>query len=147
MRSHPWSAVALHMSAQFGKGLMDRLRQIEPTRKKLLNVSVRHTLMRGLRGTDLTRLKCADAGERYSARAKRWNEKEDALQISVIRLWPIISKCAMCGVEGDHNHAVGFCCEPTRDEIGSESSTYPGHVVGGADVCQPCHDRFYGIGQ
>ncbi|MEO1503162.1 MAG: hypothetical protein AAFU68_02940 [Pseudomonadota bacterium] len=52
-------------------------------------------------------------------------------------------ECGICGKWGDWRNAVGFCCEPTHDEIGSESSVYPGLIVGGRAVCKACHDDFY----
>lgn len=53
--------------------------------------------------------------------------------------------CCICEAETPMTHSVAYCCEPTHDEIGSESSVYPGHIVGGRAACKPCHDRFYGI--
>ncbi len=61
----------------------------------------------------------------------------------VIRLWPVTADCCICGTHGVLTHSVAFCCEPTHDEIGSESSKYRGHVVGGMPACRPCHDRHY----
>jgi hypothetical protein len=65
--------------------------------------------------------------------------------ITTIRLWEPTADCCMCGCETPLTHSVAYCCEPTHDEIGSESKTYPGTPVGGMPACQPCHDLHYGI--
>jgi len=56
--------------------------------------------------------------------------------------------CPMCEQYRRLNHAVGWYCGPTHDEIGSQSTEYrgPDATVGGMCVCQPCHDEFYGTG-
>jgi len=68
-----------------------------------------------------------------------------ALDMITINLseWP--EQCPICGEwePGHLNHAVAFCCEPTHDEIGDESSVYPGHTVGGMSCCKTCHDNHY----
>lgn len=58
--------------------------------------------------------------------------------------------CPMCGQEWRLDHAVGWYCGPTLDEIGSVSTEYRGTseapaIVGGMCVCAACHDRHYGI--
>ena len=54
-------------------------------------------------------------------------------------------ECAMCDQERRLTHAVAWCCGPTHDEIGDESSEYPGCEVGGMCVCKPCHDKHYNM--
>ena len=66
-------------------------------------------------------------------------------EILTIRLWEPTTECCMCGAETALTHCVGYCCGPTHDEIGSASTEWRGEIVGGMPVCQPCHDRFYGI--
>ena len=53
--------------------------------------------------------------------------------------------CPMCGKEKRLDHAVGWCCGPTRDEIGSMSTEYRDTEVGGMSVCKECHDALYAI--
>lgn len=55
--------------------------------------------------------------------------------------------CCLCEDEKRLTNAIGYYCGPTHDEIGTESTEYPGagNIVGGMRVCQPCHDAFYGI--
>jgi hypothetical protein len=65
--------------------------------------------------------------------------------ITNIRLWEPTADCCICGEETLLTHAVAYCCEPTHDEIGSESKTYPGHIVGGMPACKRCHDLHYGV--
>jgi len=67
------------------------------------------------------------------------------MRIAVINLSLMWTDCCICGCETPPTHSVGYCCGPTRDEIGSESSEYPGHEVGGMPACQPCHDKFYNL--
>lgn len=69
----------------------------------------------------------------------------DLLPFLTIRLWEPTTICCICERETRLTHAVGYCCGPTHDEIGSESTEYRGLIVGGMPVCQPCHDDFYGI--
>lgn len=59
-------------------------------------------------------------------------------------------ECSLCHMEQRLDHAVGWYCGPTHDEIGSISTEYRGSdgepaIVGGMCVCQDCHDTFYGI--
>lgn len=83
-----------------------------------------------------------ESGERIAtALVKNGQVVRSALII--IHLWPREVDCALCDTVGDHRYAIGWCCGPTKDEIGSESSEYPGHIVGGMTVCKPCHDSFY----
>jgi hypothetical protein len=64
--------------------------------------------------------------------------------ITIIELWPHDEgDCPMCGQWRTLSHSVGWCCEPTRDDIGTMSKTYPGIEVGGRTVCKSCHDQFY----
>lgn len=63
----------------------------------------------------------------------------------LFELWPKWGECCICEAPTPLTHSVAFCCEPTHDEIGSESKTYPGHIVGGMPACKPCHDRHYGL--
>ena len=63
----------------------------------------------------------------------------------IIELWlPPTAICCICGIEHDLAQCVGFYCEPTQDEIGSESTMYPGpdNIVGGMPACKACHDEF-----
>lgn len=56
--------------------------------------------------------------------------------------------CPMCEQYRRLNHAVGWYCGPTQDEIGSVTTEYTdGGIVGGMCVCQPCHDEFYALTQ
>ena len=66
------------------------------------------------------------------------------IPVIVINLNPRDIECVICGKAGPWNHAVGYCCEPTHDEIGSMSSKYPGLEVGGATVCNKCFKEFTG---
>lgn len=66
-------------------------------------------------------------------------------RVSYLELHPPVTNCCICDEETFLTHSVAFCCEPTHDEIGSESTTYPGHIVGGMPACPSCHDRHYGI--
>lgn len=58
----------------------------------------------------------------------------------------------MCGEIRRLDHAVGWYCGPTQDEIGSVSTEYRGGddgtlaIVGGMTVCQSCHDGHYAKG-
>jgi hypothetical protein len=61
----------------------------------------------------------------------------------VIRLWEPESECCICGKAGNHRHAIGYCCGPTHDDIGSMSTKYRGIEVGGMPACKECHDEFY----
>lgn len=65
------------------------------------------------------------------------------MPITVINLSEIWVECCICGNETPPTHSVGYCCRPTRDEIGSDSSEYPGTEVGGMPACKACHDAFY----
>ncbi len=60
-----------------------------------------------------------------------------------IRLWEPTATCCICDRETPMTHSVAYCCEPTHDEIGAESSVYRGLIVGGAPACKECHDRHY----
>jgi hypothetical protein len=75
-------------------------------------------------------------------------------RVHVIHLWsnspPHTDTCPMCGQFRPMTHAVGWCCGPTKDPIGSASSVYcdratdEPYEVAGRSVCKPCHDTFYG---
>lgn len=57
--------------------------------------------------------------------------------------------CPMCGEERRLDHAVGWYCGPTKDEIGAVSTEYRSGtdepaIVGGMCCCRGCHDKFYG---
>lgn len=65
------------------------------------------------------------------------------MRVRVIHLSETEVECCICGEDTPPTHAVGYCCGPTRDEIGTESTEYPGHEVGGMPACQKCHDEFY----
>ena len=65
--------------------------------------------------------------------------------VRAIRLWEPEIECCMCGEIGPHRHAVAYCCEPTHDEIGSMSTKYRGHEVGGMPACKACHDKHYNV--
>lgn len=65
--------------------------------------------------------------------------------VMVIHLNEMTGNCCICGVECYLDYAVGYCCGPTHDEIGSMSTEYPGLEVGGNVACKKCHDDFYGI--
>jgi hypothetical protein len=64
------------------------------------------------------------------------------MQVTVIQLWEPTTECCICGRETRVTHSVGYCCGPTRDEIGSDSTEYPGTEVGGMPACKSCHDEF-----
>ena len=68
-----------------------------------------------------------------------------ALDMITINLSERDEQCPLCGEwqATGLRHAVAFCCEPTHDEIGDESSVYPGHTVGGMSCCKTCHDNHY----
>lgn len=68
------------------------------------------------------------------------------MSVTIIRLWEPTAECCLCGEETPPTHSVGYCCGPTHDEIGTQSTQYPGHEVCGMTACKPCHDKFYGIG-
>lgn len=70
-----------------------------------------------------------------------------AIDVLTIRLDEPWTECCICGGDTPMTHSVGYCCEPTQDEIGSESSVYPGHEVGGMPACKACHDTFYRMEQ
>lgn len=53
--------------------------------------------------------------------------------------------CCICGDECPIKFSVAYCCGPTHDEIGSQSSEYADTDVGGAPACKRCHDRHYGL--
>lgn len=55
----------------------------------------------------------------------------------------LLTLMVMCGEYKRLTHSVGFCCEPTHDPIGRESTEYLGLTVGGICVCKACHDEFY----
>ena len=44
------------------------------------------------------------------------------------RMW---GDCPMCNQWRKLDHAIAWCCGPTHDEIGSMSTKYRGHEVGG----------------
>lgn len=69
----------------------------------------------------------------------------ERVPILTIRLWEPTTKCCICEDVTPLTHAVGYCCGPTHDDIGSESTEYRGLIVGGMPVCRACHDDFYGI--
>lgn len=70
----------------------------------------------------------------------------DLSSVITIELWPTnIHECPLCGVVDRIDHAVAYCCGPTHDEIGSESSEYAGCTVGGMCCCKSCHDKHYGV--
>ncbi|MGA0564125.1 hypothetical protein ACO2RV_16900 [Ancylobacter sp. VNQ12] len=53
-------------------------------------------------------------------------------------------ECSICEKYKRLDHAVGWYCGPTHDEIGSITTEYSdGGVVGGMRVCRECHDGFY----
>jgi hypothetical protein len=56
------------------------------------------------------------------------------------RYW---GECPMCETEQRLDHAVGWCCGPTHDDIGTMSTEYRDTEVGGMCVCKSCHDQFY----
>lgn len=62
------------------------------------------------------------------------------LDLNEARNW---GDCPMCDQERRLDHAVGWCCGPTHDEIGSMSTEYRDTPVGGMCVCKSCHDQFY----
>ena len=64
--------------------------------------------------------------------------------ITVINLSEAWTECCICEKETPLTHSVGYCCEPTTEEVGSESTKYPGHEVGGMPACKECHDSLYG---
>jgi hypothetical protein len=66
-------------------------------------------------------------------------------RIITINLSEVWLECGICGEETPDKFAVAYCCGPTHDEIGNESSEYPGHEVGGMPSCKACHDLHYGI--
>jgi hypothetical protein len=60
--------------------------------------------------------------------------------------------CIMCREYRRLDHAVGYYCGPTLDDIGSVSTEYISGtdepaIVGGMCVCRKCHDRHYGVGK
>lgn len=68
-------------------------------------------------------------------------------RIHTIYLWcdpEPLDECPKCGQVARINHAIGYCCDFTHDEIGAPSTEYRGETVGGMSVCKPCHDEFYG---
>ena len=65
-------------------------------------------------------------------------------KLIVIHLDAPVTECCICGCETDLRYCVAYCCEPTHDEIGEESSMYPGTIVGGMPACKKCHDEHYG---
>ncbi|KXF89774.1 hypothetical protein [Phaeobacter inhibens] len=70
----------------------------------------------------------------------------DTLPFITIQLdGPRLAECCICGKETELGWCVAYCCEPTHDEIGAESSVYPGSEVGGMAACKPCHDKHYQI--
>lgn len=57
-------------------------------------------------------------------------------------------KCPMCNQAQRLDHAVGWYCGPTHDEIGSITTEYmDGGEVCGMSVCKGCHDAFYASSQ
>ena len=52
-------------------------------------------------------------------------------------------ECPMCEVDQPLTRAVAWCEEARREDIGTILPC--GSVVSGMCVCQPCHDRWYGL--
>lgn len=67
----------------------------------------------------------------------------ELVPILTIRLCEPTTECCICGEITALTHAVGYCCGPTHDEIGTKSTEYKGLIVGGMPVCKRCHDEFY----
>ena len=73
--------------------------------------------------------------------------------LTQIHLWPNNSgECIMCHRDRVLDHAVGYYCGPTLDDIGSISTEYKSTdgqpaIVGGMSVCKDCHDRHYSVNQ
>lgn len=54
--------------------------------------------------------------------------------------------CPMCEEYRLKNRAVGWYCGPVKLDPGEPVPEWgPDAVAGGMCVCQPCHDKFYGI--
>jgi hypothetical protein len=70
-------------------------------------------------------------------------QRKDASPFNVIRLWEPWTECCICDEPTPLRYAVAYCCGPTHDEIGEESSEYPGTIVGGMPACKRCHDQHY----
>lgn len=66
----------------------------------------------------------------------------EVIVINVIELNTFMNECVMCGREC-RGYGVGYCYEPTQEDIGSESVMYPGEEVCGMPACQECHDKLY----
>ena len=55
-------------------------------------------------------------------------------------------ECGICEQWGSHRHAVGWYCEPVRQDIGQPVPEWGADAIAsGRTVCKSCHDGFYGI--
>ncbi len=56
------------------------------------------------------------------------------------------SECGICEKWGPHRHAVGWYCEPVKQNPGEPVPEWgPDAIASGRVVCKSCHDRFYGL--
>jgi hypothetical protein len=67
------------------------------------------------------------------------------MSVTVINMNEPWAECCICFRECRLEYAVAYCCEPTHDEIGSQSTVYPGLEVGGMPACKKCHDEHYSL--
>lgn len=63
--------------------------------------------------------------------------------VQVVELWAPTADCCICECETRLGYYVGYCCGPTTDPIGAQSTEYPDLEVAGMPVCRQCHDAFY----